>query len=183
MLACLFHPQRESRILLLHLNKLCSLAAGHVCLGLPPVRAMRSWRDGNQGFVRGSRRVLGSCKQEKRPGRLQREKSGCPKKEEGKRPCQGKKKNNTETYYKGHVGKRERGNWKKQHGRSTDPETEKDTEGTNYAGPSAHLAAHSGTALGCGHGTMCPSTARSLPNCSQGRTPPSLAQDLFFELN
>lgn len=91
MLACLFHPQRESRILL-HLNKLCSLAAVHVRLGLPPVRAMRSWRDGNQGFVRGSRRVLGSCKQEKRPGRLQREKSGCPKKEKGKRPCQGKKK-------------------------------------------------------------------------------------------
>lgn len=91
MLACLFHPQRESRILL-HLNKLCSLAAVHVRLGLPPVRAMRSWRDGNQGFVRGSRRLLGSCKQEKRPGRLQREKSGCPKKEKGKRPCQGKKK-------------------------------------------------------------------------------------------
>lgn len=81
------------------------------------------------------------------------------------------------------MGKRQRGNQKKQCGRSTDPETEKDTEGTNYAGPSAHLAAHSGTGLGFGHGTMCPSTARSLLNCSQGRTPPSLAQDLFFELN
>jgi len=46
-----------------------------------------SWRDWNQGFLRGSRRVLGSCKQEKRPGKLQREESGCPKKEGGKRPC------------------------------------------------------------------------------------------------
>lgn len=101
----------------------------------------------------------------------------------GRDHARGKKKKSTETYYKGHVGKRQRGNQKKQCGRSTDPETEKDTEGTNYAGPSAHLAAHSGTGLGFGHGTMCPSTARSLLNCSQGRTPPSLAQDLFFELN
>ena len=34
--------------------------------------------------MRGSKRVLGSCQLEKRPGRLQREETGCQKEERGK---------------------------------------------------------------------------------------------------
>lgn len=72
--------------------ELCSLGTMHVRLGLPPGWVIRNWRDWDQGFVRGSKRVLGSCKQEKRSARLQRVESGCPKEEGGKRPSRGKKK-------------------------------------------------------------------------------------------
>lgn len=137
--------------------ELCSLGTMHIRLGLPPGWVIRNWRDWDQGFARGSRRVLGSCKQEKRSARFQREESGCPKEEGGKRPCKGKKKAQKLTKAKWERGRGETER-KRQCGSSTDPVTKKNTEKPNHTGPSAGLTAYreNWRGLGFSHQTTCP---------------------------
>lgn len=120
----------------------------------------------------------------KRPGRLKGEDEGCQKREAGKSEC--KKKKKTKKLTKGHVEKGQRENrkkqavWKKHRPRDRGKHRVKITRGPIHA---LQRLRRNPRGFGFSHETVCPWTGRFLLNCPRGRSPPSLARDLFFELD